>query len=64
MNVTDPFVPAIPMHPAPQDFGSTGGGLDLIDYPGPPVTDPPSMANIVVDSDYHQWQYGPEGWKG
>jgi hypothetical protein len=44
--------------------GGTGGGApDYISYAGPPILNPPSLQNIVVDSNYQQWQYGPNGWQ-
>jgi hypothetical protein len=35
---------------------------DYINYAGPPVLNPPSLQNIVVDSGGRQWQYYNGGW--
>jgi hypothetical protein len=46
--------------------GSGGGGSaapDSISYAGPPIVNPPALAYVVVDSNYVQWQYGPNGWQ-
>jgi hypothetical protein len=34
-----------------------GGTPDSINYPGPPVVNPPALANIVVDVNGQQWQF-------
>lgn len=41
----------------------SGGAPDFINYAGPPVTNPPNLAYIVVDVNYRQWQYGSSGWQ-
>jgi hypothetical protein len=35
---------------------------DSITYAGPPKVNPPSIQNIVVDSNGRQWQYFGGGW--
>jgi len=43
--------------------GGTGGGApDYINYPGPPVLNPPSLQNIVVDSQKEIWAYVGGSW--
>jgi hypothetical protein len=45
--------------------GTGGGGSaapDSIDYPGPPVLTPPSLQNIVVDSNGEQFMYWAGAW--
>lgn len=47
------------------DGGGGGGGSsapDSINYPGPPVTNPPALQNIVVDSNGVQYQYWGGAW--
>ena len=43
--------------------GGGGGAPDFINYAGPPVDNPPTLAYIVVDVNYRQWQYGSSGWQ-
>jgi len=43
--------------------GGGGGAPTSINYPGPPVTNPPLLANIVVDSNRRTWTYvAGQGW--
>jgi hypothetical protein len=39
-----------------------GGAPDSINYAGPPLVNPPALANIVVDSNGQQWQFYNGGW--
>jgi hypothetical protein len=45
-------------------FSNTAGAgaPSFINYAGPPLVNPPLLQNIVVDINYRQWQYGPQGW--
>jgi len=42
--------------------GGSGGAADYISYAGPPVVNPPALANIVVDSQGRQWMYWSGAW--
>lgn len=42
--------------------GGGSGAADFINYGGPPVTNPPALQNIVVDTNGRQWQYFQGGW--
>jgi hypothetical protein len=39
-----------------------GGAPDSINYVGPPLVNPPALANIVVDSNGQQWQFWGGTW--
>lgn len=42
--------------------GGGSGSPDAINYAGPPVTNPPALQNIVVDSNGRQWMYYGGAW--
>ena len=46
------------------DIGASGvgGAADYIAYAGPPLVNPPLLANIVVDINGAQWQYFAGAW--
>ena len=35
---------------------------DYINYAGPPTSNPPALAHIVVDSNGQQWQFYQNAW--
>jgi len=42
--------------------GGTGGAPTSISYAGPPTSNPPALANIVVDSAGRIWTYYESAW--
>lgn len=52
--------------PAPPDnpsgFPIAGAGTTFINYAGPPVINPPFIANIIVDSEGQQWMFWGGEW--
>lgn len=54
-----------------QQYVDNGGGggtpvnlpADYINYPGPPTQNPPSLQNIVVDSQGRQWMFWDNEWQ-